>query len=292
MTKMKNKTFVFLLIAVVTAFSSCKKDVYDDKNSSCSAGVNAITFNHNGQDREYLLYKPENLPANAPLVFVLHGSSQQAEHLYNNFGFNQVADTAKFAICYPQGMDCFWQEDDINSSDIGFLKSLAQFLQAEHNLSVDRTFATGFSAGGGMSYLLALEANDVFKAIAPVAGGIVEEVWNNKNPQLAIPVFTIHGTVDEIVPINGGGKGNIEPVQSVVDYFKTFNNCTTTNTTQFTTTTTANYYQNGVNNNEVWYYRITGQDHVFPGDRDTEVSSSDVSGFNGAAEIWKFFKMW
>lgn len=284
---MKNK-FVLILIACVTVFTSCNKETDDDKQSSCSAGANAITFNNNGEEREYLLYKPTNLPINAPLVFVLHGSSQQAEQLYNNFGFNQVADTAKFAVCYPQGMDCFWQEDDINSSDIGFLKSLAQFLQLEHNLSVNKTFATGFSAGGGMSYLLALEANDVFKAIAPVAGGIVDEVWNNKNPQLAIPVFTIHGTADQIVPINGGGKGNLESTQNIVDYFKTFNNCTTTNNVQFTSTTSATYYQNGTNNNEVWYYEISGQDHIFPGEGDV----NDISGFNGAAEIWRFFSRW
>jgi len=288
--KLNNRAILLIIVVLSTALSSCNKN--DDMNSCCSAGENAITYTHTGQDREYLLYLPENLPANAPLVFVLHGSDQQAEHAYNNFGFNQVADTAKFAVCYPQGTDCFWREDDLNSPDINFLKSLAQFLQSEHNLSIDRTFATGFSAGGGMSYLLALEANDVFKAIAPVAGGIVENVWNDKNPQLAIPVFTIHGTADQIVPINGGGKGNLEPVQNVVDYFKTFNNCTTSSTIQFTSSTSATYHLNPTNNNEVWYYRITGQDHIFPGDTDPEVSQQDIAGFNGAAEIWSFFRRW
>jgi len=285
----KFQQFVIIVIAI-NFLSSCRKE--ENNNANCSAGSDAITFNHNGQSREYLLYKPTNLPSNAPLVFVLHGSDQQAEHLYNYFGFNQVADTAKFAVCYPQGSDCYWQEDDINSNDIDFLKSLAQYLQTEHNLSADKTFATGFSAGGGMSYLLGLEANDVFKAIAPVAGGISETVWSDKNPQNPIPVFVIHGTADQIVPINGGGKGNLEAVQSIVNYFKNFNLCSSTTNSQFNTNTIASYHLNGTNNNEVWYYSISGQDHIFPGDSDPGVGSSDISGFHGASEIWRFFRRW
>jgi polyhydroxybutyrate depolymerase len=292
---MKNKYIFTVIIALVVIISSCGKDDELDSKFNCSAGTNAITFNHNGQIREYLLYKPENLPANAPLVFVLHGSTQNAEYFYNNIGFNQVADTAKFAVCYPQGIDCFWLKDELNTTDVSFLKDLAQFLQTEHNLSVEKTFSTGFSAGGAMSYLLALEANDIFKAVAPVAGGINDVVWDSKNPQTAIPVFTIHGTDDQIVPINGingGGKGGVQPAQTVVDYFKTLNNCTETNTIQFTTKTTATYYVNGTNNNEVWYYKISGQDHIFPGDTDPIAMPYDKSGFNGAKEIWRFFSKW
>lgn len=39
-------------------------------------------FNHGGLARDYIYYSPNNLPANAPLVFVLHGYSGSAWTYY------------------------------------------------------------------------------------------------------------------------------------------------------------------------------------------------------------------
>ena len=56
---------------------------------------------HQGMTRTYWLYVPENLRADAPLVFVLHGYGGKAE------GYRpEMMVTAQkhgFAVCYPQG---------------------------------------------------------------------------------------------------------------------------------------------------------------------------------------------
>lgn len=277
---------ILLLFLLATLFNSCTKD------NNIFAPSNRLTFNFNGQTREYILYKPANLPANAPLVFVLHGYTQTAEWA-STLKFNQIADTAQFVVCYPQARNNTWNNYSHNSDDVEFLKALAQSLQTTHSLNPTKTFAAGFSQGGSMCNLLAIDASDVFKAVAPVAGYFEQNVWaSTTTPLFKIPYFAIHGTNDPVIPIDGsagatGWQGG-PAIQTIVNYWKTQNNCSTTNTVQFTTATTAYYSTNG-SNKEVWYYIINGQGHVFPGDPN---ASADVSGFNASIQIWKFFKKW
>ncbi len=281
----------FLILFISTFLSGCSKDdspisVINDLDPE--NGVKT-TYTINGDQREYILYKPSNLPTNAPLVFVLHGYTQTAERFYN-IGFNQIADTAKFVLCFPQGLNNAWNIYEHNSSDIRFLKMLAKDLQAKHSLNTGKTFATGFSMGAAMCNILALDATETFKAVAPVAGFVFQSIWSVKNPEYAIPYFTIHGTADQTVPITGFFGSN-PSTQNIVDYWQTQNNCTAPETVQVTANTAAYYYRNGTNGNEVWFYKIIGQSHVFPGDPLAR-AGSDISGFNACQEIWRFFRKW
>jgi polyhydroxybutyrate depolymerase len=291
---MKSKSVALIILIGLLFTTSCKKeeDPYAEflKYFYASAGENAIVYNYNGVQREYLLYKPDSLPKNAPLVFVMHGYGEVAERYYVELGFNQIADTAKFAVCYPQGENFTWDVLSINSRDVGFLTSLAKSLQKEHSLSMERTFATGFSMGGAMSNRLALDGNDVFKAVAPVSGFVSGEVWSAKKPKNSIPVFLIHGVEDEIVSIDGELDG--PSIVDLADYYATFNQCQTSDTIQFNSTTFSIYNRDGNNDHETWLYTIVGHGHAYPGDKSPKVSPFDKSGFNGAEEVWRFFSKW
>ena len=59
-----------------------------------------LNFNFDGIERQYLLYLPENLPNNAPLVFVLHGYTGNAQGIMEYSGMNEVAELNGFAVCY------------------------------------------------------------------------------------------------------------------------------------------------------------------------------------------------
>jgi polyhydroxybutyrate depolymerase len=92
-------------------------------------------FSHEGLDRSYILYMPQNLPDDAPLVFVLHGYTSGANIIMSYCEMNDVADQNKFAVCYPQGLgDNFgiphWNANLSISTinDIGFLSELAVYL--------------------------------------------------------------------------------------------------------------------------------------------------------------------
>ena len=51
-----------------------------------------LISNFDGIERQYLLYLPENLPNNAPLVFVLHGYTENAQGIMEYSGMNEVAE--------------------------------------------------------------------------------------------------------------------------------------------------------------------------------------------------------
>jgi polyhydroxybutyrate depolymerase len=72
-------------------------------------------------------------------------------------------------------------------------------------------YATGFSQGGMMSYLLSVELPHKFAAIASVggsrpvaAGDVFAPPEIEATPGRPFPILHMHGTGDPIVPYNGG----------------------------------------------------------------------------------------
>ena len=258
-----------------------------------------ITFNHGGLTRNYHLYLPADLPQDAPLIFVLHGYMQSNNWAQGNLGFDDIADTGKFAVCYPQGtVDVLGQNHwnaRLNLSsvdDVGFLSALAQYLQTEHNLNPNATFSCGFSNGGFMSYTLACDAPEVFKAIASVSGTMSGDTWNNCSTTNKTPVLQFHGIDDTTVPIDGSmttlfGWGGAPQIRTIVDFWANKNTCPNIGSMQVTPNTEVFYHENGTGDNEVWYYEIANHGHVWPGTAQSGVT--DNSGINASQIIWKFF---
>jgi phospholipase/carboxylesterase len=63
--------------------------------------------------------------------------------------------------------------------------------------------AAGFSQGGMLSYTLAVRHPKVFRALMPIAGLLPETLWPKSLPAGAPPVLALHGTMDQLVPIDG-----------------------------------------------------------------------------------------
>ena len=264
-------------------------------------------FSHDGLSREYYLYIPDSLVAGAPLLFVFHGYSVSANGIMNYSGLNQIADENGFVVCYPQGLIddwdyAFWNVGydwhvDETVDDVGFSTSLAQYLQTEYNLSAHNTFSTGMSNGGDMSYLLACQASDVFKAVAPVAGCMMTWLYNSCAPVNPIPVFEIHGTDDDVTwwdgadEINNDGYGPWESVDTTFNFWTQLYSCTEfiIDTLPDIDMSDGSYVvshknTNGLNNNEVWLYEVVNGGHDWPGVwGNMDISTSE--------EIWNFFEI-
>ena len=139
---------------------------------ACKSGVeNSIGTENSAPERSHILYKPNNLPVNAPLLLALHGYGSNGEILQWYSGMNDAADIHGFAVAYPNGTtnrdgkrywNANWYLTISSTDDVAYLSELARDLQAEHQLDPERTFAFGMSNGGYMSYTLACEAHDVF----------------------------------------------------------------------------------------------------------------------------------
>jgi len=264
-------------------------DAYDDFNGYCSYLPDEFNFNHNGQTRNYLFYEPESLMPNAPLVFVMHGFTGSASGIYDYSGMNSIADQHGFAVCYPNGTidqsgNRFWNvgynfHQNQTVDDVDFITSLAEYLQLEYNLSSQNTFATGMSNGAEMSYMLACESSEVFKAIAPVAGTMFGTSWTSCSSD-PIPILEIHGTNDGVTlwegDLNDNYWGPYPGTEEVIDYWVEINSCLQNEDIPLPNTNTINHRNyNCIDNTEVWLYEVVGGGHDWP----------SYSSY----EIWNFF---
>ena len=264
-----------------------------------------IEFEHDGIDRQYIYYEPLDLNEQMPLVIVMHGFGGDANDIRNYSEMNQFANQYGFAVCYPRGTNdsegyrfwnvgyAFHQNETVD--DVGFLSELAGYLQLTHGLNPDYTFATGMSNGGDMCYMLACQAYDTFKAVAPVAGMILQDILDECDNSPPIPLFEIHGSQDSVTPISGDpnnndGWGAYPSIPFTIDYFSEKNECTTvvTETLPNTDTSDGSYvlsekHLNGINNNEVWFYKVVGGGHDWPG----AWGNMDI---NAGEEAWLFFQ--
>ena len=292
----------FLLFLLVLISFSCEKNSEENNSTTEITYPYDFFFDHNGVNRLYTLYKPDNLKEKAPLVFVLHGYTSNSTNIMNYSKMNDIADQNGFMVCYPQGTtniytgQTHWNANlkEMSSvTDSEFLTDLAKKLQAEFNLSEKNTFACGMSNGGFMSYTLGCERSDTFKAIASITGTMSGYDWNNCNPN-KVPVLQISGTNDMVVPMDGsmssaGGWGGAPKIQDIMNYWGDINECTQTQTQNLPDSNkTDNSYVNiekkvdCFNNHQVWFYTVYGGAHTWPG----AWGNMDI---NASEEIWDFF---
>ena len=289
---MKKKYRILVLVSVIILFV-------------LEAQAQYTFFDHDGITRQYIYYEPTELNEQLPLVFVMHGFTGDANDIKNYSKMNDFADQYGFAVCYPRGTvdsggNRFWnvgyafhQNETVN--DVGFLTELAVYLQDTHSLNPDYTFATGMSNGGEMCYMLACQAYDTFKAVAPVAGMILQVILDECDESPAIPIFEIHGSQDNVTPLSGDpnnndGWGAYPSIQSTINYFAEKNECTTVVNglvpnidTSDNSFIESEKHLNGINENEVWYYKVVGGGHDWPG----AWGNMDIEA---GEEAWLFFQ--
>jgi len=248
-------------------------------------------FDHNGVQIEFLVHIPNNIPQNAPLVFLLHGSGGKASNFQGWLNMDEIADSEGFAVVYPQGVqaeqETHWYAGlNITVDDVGFLSALARNLQKEYQLNPEKTFIAGYSNGGFMGYELLTKSPDVFKAAASFNGTMSGNTWKNRDAISPAPLLQLSGALDQTIPIDGslstaGGWGGAPDMDSVVKFWAELNACTTIETTRINGNTTALKYKDGVDGNEVWYYLLDDYGHDFPLGEDGNINTSEL--------IWEFF---
>lgn len=173
-------------------------------NLGCSSGKRSIEVG--GRSRDYLLTVPASYTPGqpVPLLLALHQFSDTASGMRRLSGFNAIAEREGFIVCYPQGRFRVWSSGQREGDeDVVFLSRLVETLSTEFAIDPNRVYATGISAGGMMAQYLACKT-DILAAIAPVAGSPVRKVLDECTREKPMPILTIHGDEDNIVPYAGG----------------------------------------------------------------------------------------
>lgn len=257
-----------------------------------------------GQYRSYRLYVPAIYTGAIarPLILNLHGytSNAQQQQLYSNF--MPIADTANFLMVYPNGTyssgQRFWNAGISSSlvNDIAFLSALIDSLDLTYNINLNRVYSCGMSNGGFMSHTLACELSNRITAIASVTGSIFTTQYGTYcHPQRPIPVMQIHGTSDPTVPYAGNMSQGMMPIDSVVKYWVTKDNCNPVATfSNVPNTNTADgcmaehyQYNGGTDGSTIELFKIIGGVHAWPGFPYGGAGTNlDI---NASVEIWRFF---
>ncbi|MGB5978052.1 MAG: PHB depolymerase family esterase, partial [Cyclobacteriaceae bacterium] len=269
------------------------------------------SFGYNPGNLGMYLYRPSNMPANAPVVVAMHGCSQSASGYAANTGWNEMADKYKFYVIYPQqsgynnGAKCFnwfnYYDYTRGYGENRSVKSMVDYVKSNYSVNSSRVYATGFSAGGGMTTLMLATWPEVFNKGAVLAGvpyhaaanayaagyamnpgyNLSPSGWGNlvrgaSNYSGSWPeVAVFHGTSDYTVNDNN--------VQEIVDQWTNVHS-----TDRYADRTTYSYagnsrvtqrkYRNGSGKDVVVTYSISSMGHDVPVDPGTGTRQGGSTG--------------
>ena len=235
-------------------------------------GTSMHTISVGGHDRTYRLYKPKGLPASAPLVVMLHGGFGSGAQAEKSYGWDELADSSKFVVAYPDGLNRAW---NVNGGgccgrpakegidDVGFIAAAVADIGRNVSIDAARVYATGISNGGIMSYTLACETA-IFAAIGPDSATQL----NSCDSPHPTSVMHIHGTADRLIRYDdGAGAGvahiNGPPVSQLNAFWRNVDHCgaPAATTSGSVTTSTAGC----ADNRSVVLITVDGGGHQWPG---------------------------
>lgn len=198
-----------------------------------ASGSYTFTFSHNGIDRFYIVHVPVAYKSSSPspLLFALHGGGGNMQIQANDEFYRQISKSEKenYVVVFPNGFSklksgilatwnagkCCGDARDSKVDDVGFIREVFSKVLKQINVDQKKVYATGMSNGGMMSYRLACEMSDVFKAIAAVAGtdGTIE-----CKPLKAVSVLHIHAQNDDHVLFTGGAGSKAAEKSKITDF--------------------------------------------------------------------------
>ena len=278
---------------------------FNQNNDSMSMEIEAVEYATFG-NRDYIYYHASSAPPNCPLVLVCHGYGGSAQEIMDYSEFNALAEEFGFAVCYPQGTEdgsntTFFNvgydfQNNQTVDDVAFVVDLIASLQASNSLSSQDVFCTGMSNGGDFSYMLACQASETFKGVAPIAGMIMQDIMDSCNPVNEVSILEIHGTQDNVTPFQGDpnnndGWGAYPSIPNTIDFFTNLFGLTALNSSTFpdidptdNSTVDSDKYIQFASCTQVWLYTVNGGGHDYwPG----AWGNMDISA---SREAWLFFE--
>lgn len=186
-------------------------------------------------ERSYRIYIPSAYadPERSepiPLVIALHGAGDTHQNFEFASGLSAYAEQLGFIVIYPQATEGYWnvgQSDPlIQANDTQWIHHIVTYFLANLDVDPERIFATGFSAGGMMSYRLGCEMNDQIRAIAVVGSTMPEFVKPFCDDSDPVPILILHGMADTVVPIDDS-RVNFFSLLETLEYWIEHNKCDT-----------------------------------------------------------------
>jgi len=273
------------------------------------AGSHELQLRHDGRERGFIVHVPKAYRADrpAPLVLALHGGGGSMEVMAKDrlYGLVSQSEASGWIVVFPNGFSrlggklatwnagiCCGAARERGSDDVGFLRAVVAEVQRRVAVDPQRVFATGMSNGGMMSYRLACEASDIFRAIAAVAG---TDGTTDCRPGRPVPVFHLHAKDDDRVLFNGGSgsasdtHADFVSVPATVDKWARLNACSGPTQTVLQGPGVTCELRSGCQGGaEVRLCATDSGGHSWPGGRKA-LGGQGSTALDATAEIWAFF---
>ncbi|HQK93003.1 MAG TPA: hypothetical protein PLD23_05840, partial [Armatimonadota bacterium] len=164
-----------------------------------------------GSIQPYALFLPESLDATRPIPLVvnLHGwDSGNGPFAFPSGSYGPEKDLVGdrgWLMVYPFGRG---NQDWRDAGEVDVREVIAE-VSRRFPVDASRIYLVGFSMGGRGVWHLGMRYPSDWAAIVPIAGGSAGSVWGVWNEERLVtnlsqtPVFAVHGTRDEIVPVAG-----------------------------------------------------------------------------------------
>jgi poly(3-hydroxybutyrate) depolymerase len=185
-----------------------------------------FTLDVSGTEREYILSLPDGYdvmePRAYPLVLLFHGRAYSAQTVADGgppgmtgpyFGL-EAASSGNAILVAAQALSTSWTNQD--GRDIAYIDAMIARFGVELCIDTSRIFAVGFSMGAMMTLTAGCEADNPFRAIAPMSASLPAAC--SAGPPRAY--FGSHGTNDPSITLAQG--------EAVRDSFVEKNGCDST----------------------------------------------------------------
>ena len=288
---------------------------------AAAPAASAETIDVNGTMRSYTVQLPAKKPA--PLVIVLHGNTQSGADMISRTAWPLIAKRDGFAVVYPDGLNNSWADarpeerragrgPPEGTDDVAFITRLVEKLVADGTADAKRVYVTGASNGGAMTMTLVCARADLFAAGASVIMNLTDESAAACHPSRPLPMLMMNGTVDPLIPYDGGSGSSYFAADGfwsttkTLAFWRSINGCDTSDAAvtdlpdknpadQSTVTRISSRCPAG---HDVLLYRINNGGHRMPGLlRRTPAFPRVATGLlgpqnadiDGAETIWAFF---
>lgn len=293
------------LLSALTGLAAClgaqPSGAIAAETVACESGLQSLSLEHDGRSRHYLLYMPAGADADrpVPLVVGLHGGWGTGEGFGEQSGLMALARSERFALALPNGIWRAWNAGSCcgrparqQFDDVGFIAQLTNTLEAAPCIANDQTYGTGFSNGAMLLHRIVCERDDVFDAIAPVAGPLMLERCPRPS---AVPALLIRGADDPRIPLLGGEyDGSYRAsLRDMTQALLGRNGCDAeTSDALATRGADCRRYRNCSSNRPVLACTVADTGHQWPGGQTLLASKlgPNPGRFDATEQIWRFFQ--
>jgi polyhydroxybutyrate depolymerase len=197
-----------------------------------------------GQVRAFLLERPV-AQGPRPTIIMLHGAGRRAIDIAQQTNLVQLAPRQGVVAVFPEGRGNRWNffppgkesTKDIEffrqhgglPDDVAFLRALVADLVRRGVSDPKRIYISGLSLGGVMALRMACVDAGTFAAVGLLISAMSEATGVSCQPAKPLPLLTISGTADPMLPYAGGLSvrgDSLWSAERLVGFFRRLNGCT------------------------------------------------------------------